>query len=160
MKLISHLLTILALIITTAPALAVEPSEMLQDPVLEARAREISEHLRCVVCQNQTIDGSNAPLAHDMRLLVRERLLAGDTNEEVLDYIVDRYGNFVLLRPPIAADTVALWVSPFIVLVLASFGLFAAARAKTAQRVATPLTDAERRTLAARMAKNPQRGGA
>lgn len=160
MKLISHLLTILALIITTAPALAVEPSEMLQDPVLEARAREISEHLRCVVCQNQTIDDSNAPLAHDMRLLVRERLLAGDTNEEVLDYIVDRYGNFVLLRPPIAADTVALWVSPFIVLVLASFGLFAAARTKTAQRVATPLTDAERRTLAARMAKNPQRGGA
>lgn len=160
MKLISHLLTILALIMTTAPALAVEPSEMLQDPVLEARAREISDHLRCVVCQNQTIDGSNAPLAHDMRLLVRERLLAGDTDEEVLDYIVDRYGNFVLLRPPIAADTVALWVSPFIVLALASFGLFAAARAKTSQRVATPLTDAERRTLAARIAKDPQRGGA
>jgi cytochrome c-type biogenesis protein CcmH len=159
MKVISHLLTIFALIITTAPALAVEPAEMLRDPVLEARAREISEHLRCVVCQNQTIDGSNAPLAHDMRLLVRERLLAGDTNEEVLDYIVDRYGNFVLLRPPIEADTIALWVSPFIVLALASLGLFAAARAKTSQRATAPLTDDERRTLAARIAKNPQRGG-
>lgn len=160
MKFISHLLAIFALLLATTPAFAVEPAEMLQDPVLEARARDISEHLRCVVCQNQTIDGSNAPLAHDMRLLVRERLLAGDTNEEVLDYVVDRYGNFVLLRPPIEADTIALWVSPFIVLALASFGLFAAARAKNYQHAAAPLTDDERKTLAARMTKNPQRGGA
>lgn len=160
MKFVSHLLAILALIVATAPALAVEPSEMLQDPALEARARDISEHLRCVVCQNQTIDGSNAPLAHDMRLLVRERLLAGDTDAEVLDYVVDRYGNFVLLRPPVEADTIALWVSPFLVLAVTSLGLFAAARAKTSQRVAAPLTDDERRTLAARIAKNPQGGGA
>lgn len=160
MKVISQILAIFAFIVATSPAMAVEPSEMLQDSALEARARGISEHLRCVVCQNQSIDGSNAPLAHDMRLLVRERLLAGDTDQEVLDYIVDRYGNFVLLRPPIEADTIALWASPFVVLGLASFGLFAAARAKASQRVATPLTNDERRTLAARIAKRPQRGGA
>ncbi|MEQ1488919.1 MAG: cytochrome c-type biogenesis protein [Terricaulis sp.] len=161
MKVLSKLIAILALALLTFPALAVEPSEMLQDPALESRAREISEQLRCVVCQNQTIDDSNAPLAHDMRLLVRERLLAGDTNQEVLDYVVDRYGNFVLLRPPIEADTVALWVSPFVVLALAAFGLFAAARNPGA-KTAHPLSDEERRRLAARVsggANGPQNGG-
>lgn len=163
MKTIPQFLTIIVLALVAVPALAVEPSEMLQDPVLEARAREISDELRCVVCQNQTIDDSNAPLAHDMRLLVRERLLAGDSNEEVLDYVVDRYGNFVLLRPPLEIDTVALWLSPFIVLALTGFGLFAATRANSSRQTTAPLTDEERGRLAARVAmgaKRSQGGGA
>lgn len=157
MRIFSQFLTIIALAMITLPALAVEPSEMLRDPDLEARARDISEQLRCVVCQNQTIDDSNAPLAHDMRLLVRERLLAGDTDQEVLDYLVERYGNFVLLRPPIEIDTVALWISPFVVLVLAGFGLFAAARTSGSRQTAVPLTDEERRSLAARVARGVKR---
>ncbi len=90
---------------------AVLPSEMLDDPVLEERAREISKNLRCLVCQNQNIDESDAPLAADLRILVRERLVAGDSNEEVLDYIVARYGEFVLLNPRIGLHTILLWIS-------------------------------------------------
>lgn len=93
-------------------AVAVLPGEMLADAVLEARAREISQGLRCLVCQNQSIDDSDAPLARDLRLLVRERLTAGDTDEQAVDYIVARYGTFVLLRPPLQTDTVLLWIGP------------------------------------------------
>lgn len=134
-----------------APAFAVEPGEMLPDPALEQRAQDISKHLRCVVCQNQTIDNSDAPLAHDMRLLVRERLLAGDNNEEVIDYIVARYGNFVLLRPPLQANTLALWIAPFAVLTLALVGLFMQMRGRTATRIA-PLSEEERARLQLRLA--------
>jgi cytochrome c-type biogenesis protein CcmH len=96
-----------------APAArAVEPSERLADPVLEARARAISQELRCLVCQNESIDESNAPLAHDLRLLVRKRLTAGDSDRQVLDYIVARYGIFVLLDPPFAPVTWLLWLGP------------------------------------------------
>jgi len=91
---------------------AVEPSEMLADPVLEARARSLSKELRCMVCQNQSIDDSEAPLAHDLRVLVRERLKAGDTDSQVIDFLVARYGEFVLLRPPLAWHTAALWGLP------------------------------------------------
>jgi cytochrome c-type biogenesis protein CcmH len=91
---------------------AVEPSEMLDDPVLEQRAREISKGLRCLVCQNQSIDDSNAGLARDLRILVRERLTAGDSDQEVIDYIVFRYGDFVLLKPPFKIATLALWLGP------------------------------------------------
>lgn len=91
---------------------AVEPGEMLADPALEARAREIGRELRCLVCQNQSIDDSDADLARDLRMLVRERLAAGDTNRQVVDYIVSRYGDFVLLRPPIKPMTWALWFGP------------------------------------------------
>ena len=122
----------LTLLTASAPSGAVEPDEMLADPVLEARAQEISQHLRCVVCQNQTIDDSNADLAHDMRLLVRERLTAGDSNQEVVDYVVARYGNFVLLRPPFQPDTWALWIAPFAVLTLAVGGLLLRRRAAPA----------------------------
>ncbi len=105
-----------ALILFPLWALAYEPGEELDDPALEARAREISSELRCMVCQNQSIDQSSAPLARDLRLLVRDRLKAGDTNEEVLDFVVDRYGEFVLLRPRMAPHTWLLWFGPLLML--------------------------------------------
>lgn len=99
------------------PAYAVEPGEMLADPALEARAREISSEIRCLVCQNQSIDESNATLAHDLRVLIRDRLTAGDTDEEVIDFLVARYGEFVLLRPRLQAGTLLLWGMPILLLV-------------------------------------------
>jgi cytochrome c-type biogenesis protein CcmH len=105
-----------AAIILTSPAMAVEPDEILADPALETRARQISEGLRCLVCQNQSIDDSNAPLARDLRLLVRERLEAGDSDSQVMRFIEDRYGEFVLLRPPFDARTLLLWLTPLLVL--------------------------------------------
>lgn len=98
-------------------ATAVEPDEMLDDPVLEERARDISQHLRCVVCKNQNIDESTAPLARDLRILIRERLKQGDSNEEVIGFVVDRYGDFVLLTPPIKTETLPLWLAPAILLI-------------------------------------------
>ena len=97
---------------------AVEPDEILSDPALEQRAREVSKQLRCVVCQNQSIDDSNADLARDMRLLVRDRMIAGDSNQDVLDYMVNRYGDYVLLEPPLKASTALLWYGPFILIIL------------------------------------------
>lgn len=113
---------VLALFLGLAGAFAVEPEEMLEDPVLEERAREISQNLRCVVCQNQSIDDSSAPLARDLRLIIREHLVAGDSNEEVIAFVVDRYGDFVLLRPPLQGDTYFLWFGPLIIF-LAGGGL-------------------------------------
>jgi cytochrome c-type biogenesis protein CcmH len=98
------------------------PDEMLGDPALEARARAISQKLRCLVCQNQSIDDSDAPLAHDLRVLVRERLMAGDDDTQAIGFLVARYGNFVLLKPPLQADTIALWFGPLLFLVLAAWG--------------------------------------
>ena len=109
----------MAALIAIPNAFAVMPDEVLKDPVLETRAREISQDLRCLVCQNQSIDDSNASLAKDLRVIVRERLTAGDTNEQVFDYLVSRYGNYVLLNPPLQADTFLLWASPFFMLVVA-----------------------------------------
>jgi cytochrome c-type biogenesis protein CcmH len=103
---------LLLIAVGAAAAWAVEPSERLADPALEARARTISQELRCLVCQNQSIDESNADLAHDLRVLVRKRLLAGDSDQQVLDYIVARYGVFVLLDPPFAPVTWLLWLAP------------------------------------------------
>jgi cytochrome c-type biogenesis protein CcmH len=101
-----------------SPALAVNPNEVLADPVLETRARALSAELRCMVCQNQSIDDSNADLAKDLRLLVRERLKAGDSDAEVIDYLVSRYGEFVLLKPRLSAHTILLWGMPvFLVLI-------------------------------------------
>jgi cytochrome c-type biogenesis protein CcmH len=101
-------------------AVAVQPDEVLTDPALETRARRISAGLRCLVCQNQSIDDSNAPLARDLRLVVRERIKSGDTDEAVVAYVVDRYGEFVLLRPPLNAGTLVLWLAPAFLLVAAS----------------------------------------
>jgi cytochrome c-type biogenesis protein CcmH len=112
-------LTALFLFALAFAAQAVMPDEMLKDPVLESRAREISQNLRCLVCQNQSIDDSNAPLAKDLRVIVRERLTAGDSNEQVVGYVVQRYGNYVLLKPPFQGDTALLWLLPFILMVLA-----------------------------------------
>lgn len=114
---------LMALALLAAPALAVEPSEMLPDPALEARAREISQDLRCMVCQNQSIDDSNAGLARDLRVLVRERLVAGDSNPQVVAYVSNRYGDYVLLRPPFKASTYLLWLAPLIVLALGAVGV-------------------------------------
>jgi cytochrome c-type biogenesis protein CcmH len=102
---------ILALCVIAAPAWAVQPDEILDDPALEERAREISAGLRCLVCRNESIDDSNAELARDLRLLVRERLVVGDTNEETVDYIVDRYGEYVLLKPTLGGANLLLWLA-------------------------------------------------
>jgi cytochrome c-type biogenesis protein CcmH len=109
---ISLLAAFALLLLCSGPLLAVEAKEMLANPALEARARNLSKELRCMVCQNQSIDDSEAPLAHDLRVLVRERLTAGDTDSQVLNFLVARYGEFVLLRPPLAWHTAALWGLP------------------------------------------------
>src|ERR1700741_2534203 len=105
----------LAALACAAPARAGQPEEMLRDPALEARARTLSQQLRCMVCQNQSIDDSDAPLARDLRILVRERLQAGDSDAQVIDFLVARYGEFVLLRPRLSAHTALLWVMPIAV---------------------------------------------
>ncbi len=102
------------------PALAVLPDEVLKDPALEARARLLSQDLRCLVCQNQSIDDSAAPLARDLRIIVRERLMKGETNEQVVGYLVARYGNYVLLKPPLQSDTLFLWIGPGLILLMSA----------------------------------------
>ena len=134
-------------------AWAVEPSERLENPALETRARDVSKALRCVVCQNETIDDSSAELAHDMRLLVRARIAAGDTNEQVLAYMVQRYGDFVLLKPRITAETLLLWFGPFALLLIG--GVMAARRLRRpAPSAPTTLSDEEARELRAITAKD------
>lgn len=127
MKLL-RLLILCAVLFGTHAALAVEPDEVLADPTLEARARSISREVRCMVCQNQSIDDSAAPLAHDLRVLVRERLKAGDNNQQVLDFLVARYGEFVLLKPPFEWRTALLWLTPFAVLIVGAITLVAATK--------------------------------
>lgn len=109
---------LLVALFVALPVAAVQPDEILPDPALEERARDISAGLRCIVCRNESIDESNAELARDLRLLVRERLVAGDTDEEVVSYVVDRYGEFVLLRPPMSGSTIALWLAAPVLLLL------------------------------------------
>lgn len=112
-------------IMLAAPTLAVLPDEMLRDPRLEARARVISQQLRCVVCQNQTIDDSDAPLARDLRLLVRERLTRGDSDHQAIEYLVARYGNYVLLKPPFERATLLLWLGPAAFVLIGGIGVVA-----------------------------------
>jgi len=140
---------LLALLLAAMPALAVEPSEMLPDPALEARARTIGQALRCVVCQNQSIDDSAAEVARDMRRAVRERLAAGDSDDQVFAYMVQRYGDYVLLKPPFKPGTLVLWLgAPFVLLVAGGALLLAARRRRRAPVVAPPpLSDEERRRL-------------
>jgi cytochrome c-type biogenesis protein CcmH len=114
--LLATLVVALAMALSGGAARAVLPDEVLDDPALEARARELSTHLRCLVCQNQSIDDSNAELARDLRILVRERLTAGDTNDEVIDFVVSRYGEFVLLKPRMNLRNLALWATPLVVI--------------------------------------------
>ena len=135
-------------LLAAVPAHAVEPDEVLQDPALEARAREISEGLRCLVCQNQSIDDSGAPLAKDLRLLVRERLKAGESNQQIVDFIVARYGEFVLLRPRFEMHTLVLWLATpaaFLAALLIVALAFRRRRAEAQNPV--PLSIAEKRRL-------------
>lgn len=135
------LLAVLAMVLWHGPAAAVEPGEGLANPALEARARALSTELRCMVCQNQSIDLSDAELARDLRVLVRERLVAGDSDEEVLDYIVSRYGEFVLLKPSFSLRNALLWGTPVLLLVAGAGILFYSQRRR--RSVASALTEEE-----------------
>jgi len=149
-------LMMLALSAAFVPAaLAVEPGEVLKDPALEKRARDISKRLRCLVCQNQSIDDSDAGLARDLRVLVRERLTAGDSDEKVVAFVVARYGDFVLLRPPVKPATFVLWFGPLLILLLAGAGVFVFLRRRrpeSAGIAARPLDAAEKKRLDALLA--------
>ena len=141
------LLALIFLLAFTGLAAAVEPGEALDDPKLEARARELSLELRCLVCRNQSIDDSHANLARDLRLLVRERLKAGDSDAQVRDYLVSRYGEFILLKPPLRMGTLILWLSPFAVLALGGAAIFAISRRRNRAEAVAGLSDEEKARL-------------
>jgi cytochrome c-type biogenesis protein CcmH len=142
----------MAIVALAGPARAVLPSEQLKDPALEARARAIGAQLRCLVCQNQSIDDSDAPLAGDIRVILRERLVAGDTDRQAMDFIVARYGHFVLLNPPIEPQTLLLWFGPALILLIGGAWVVAVARARApGGEAATALTDQERAALSQRL---------
>ncbi|MGI6245262.1 MAG: cytochrome c-type biogenesis protein [Pseudochelatococcus sp.] len=138
---------LLCLLLTGTPARAVQPDEVLPDAALEQRARDISAELRCLVCQNESIDDSDAPLARDLRLLVRERLVAGDGDREVTDFIVARYGEFVLLRPVFGLHTALLWLGPVIVLAFGAVALVRGARRRRQEAGTPALTPEEKARL-------------
>ena len=141
-------LLLLLLLFVSAGALAVEPNERLADPALEARARALSKGLRCLVCQNESIDDSNATLAHDLRLLLRERIAAGDSDQQVQQFLVSRYGDFVLLRPPVEKATYLLWFGPPILLALGATGAALYLRRRQGSAAPPPLSAAEEHRLA------------
>ena len=134
---------LLLALLTPLPAFAVNPDEILSDPVLEERARNLSAQLRCMVCQNQSIDDSNAELARDLRVLVRERLVDGDTDRQVLDYVVSRYGEFVLLKPRVSAKTVLLWAAPIVLLLIGLAAVLVFIRTRPSQQAVPALTAEE-----------------
>lgn len=136
-------------LLSAHPAVAVQPDEILKDPALESRARALSRELRCMVCQNQSIDDSDAPLARDLRLLVRERLTSGDNDSQVVDFLVARYGEFVLLKPRLAWHNAILWLTPVVALVAGGIAMLMAIRRRRANPLATPALSAdEERRLA------------
>ncbi len=137
----------LALLLLLTPAHAVQPDEQLKDPALEARARALSAGLRCLVCQNESIDDSNAPLARDLRLLVRERIVAGETDDQIRAFLVARYGEFVLLRPPLSWRTALLYGAPFAALALGGLLVWRLSRRRAAV-AASGLTEEEKARLA------------
>lgn len=141
-----RLLAILAFLAAAAPALALTPDERLKDPALEQRARAISAELRCLVCQNQSIDDSEADLAKDLRTLVRDQLMKGKSDAEILDFVVERYGQFVLLKPQFTSETVLLWGTPFAALLIGAAALLLR-RKRTASVPEAPLTEAEKQAL-------------
>ncbi len=148
----------LAVLVMAGDGRAVEPGEKLASPALEARAREVSKELRCLVCQNQSIDDSDAELAHDLRLVVRERIVAGDSDGEVLDYVVSRYGDFVLLRPPFKTSTYALWLGPAVIFLIGAIAIAVFYRRRAGAAAADPvsLSDTERRRLAGLLENEPK----
>ena len=144
------LIALLVALVAPTAALAVEPDEILKNPQLEARARQLSEELRCMVCQNQSIDDSAAPLARDLRLLVRERLTAGDSDQQVLNYLVARYGEFVLLKPRFELQNLLLWGLPPFALLAGMIALFVTARRRRTVNLQVPaLSAAEQQRVAA-----------
>lgn len=147
MKILSFVALMLATCLTLAPAFAVTPAEKLADPALEARARVITGELRCLVCQNQSIDDSDASLAKDLRVLVREKLKEGLSDAQVKDYVHDRYGDFVLLRPPFKMGTLLLWAAPALALIAGAFAVWTAARKRKAPAGPATLTAEEREKL-------------
>jgi cytochrome c-type biogenesis protein CcmH len=147
-------------LVAAGPVSAVQPGEILPDAAMEQRARAISSELRCLVCQNQSIDDSDAPLAKDLRVLVRERLVAGDSDRAVRDFVVARYGNFVLLRPPLNAHTLLLWGAPFAILLCALVFLWRRARGRTVEASASkPLSSEEQARLAALVGPDDRSSG-
>jgi len=148
---------VVAVILTlcVSPAFAVRPDEMLADPALEVRARQVGEELRCLVCRNQSIEDSEADLAHDLRVLVRDRIKAGDSNDQAIAFVHARYGDFVLLRPPFQADTLLLWGGPLIVLFAGAFAAWRFYRGRAALPATAPLSDEERRRLDAVLTEGP-----
>lgn len=140
-------ITLLLVLVWAVPALALTPDELLKDPVLEARARSLSAELRCLVCQNQSIDDSDAPLAKDLRTLIRQRLTQGDSDQQVMDFVVSRYGDFVLLKPRFTLKTLLLWATPFVVLLVAALVMLLRARPAVLTTPERPLTDEERQAL-------------
>lgn len=144
---IRRLVFVLFLMISAWPAFAVNPDEVLADPALEARARALSAQLRCMVCQNQSIDDSNAELAKDLRLLVRERITNGDSDAAVIDYVVSRYGEFVLLKPRFEAKTLILWGAPVILLLAGAVVMLTAVRRRTGKVTGTKLSAEEQARL-------------
>jgi cytochrome c-type biogenesis protein CcmH len=155
-KLLAALLIVGSTVVAAPLAYAVQPDEVMADPAKEARARELSRELRCMVCQNQSIDDSDATLAKDLRLLVRERIAAGDSNKQVIDYLVSRYGEFVLLKPRFETHTLLLWLLPPLVLVAGGLGLWLHIRrrtASTALETAQPLSAEEKARLQRLMAE-------
>lgn len=146
------------LMLLSLPAFAVQPDEVLPDPALEARARELSKELRCMVCQNQSIDDSDAPLARDLRLLVRERLKAGDSDRQVRDFLVARYGEFVLMRPVFSWRNALLWGAPVVVLLLGAALVWISMRRRREAAAAPPLTPEEERRVARLLGENRPKG--
>ena len=137
---------------------AVEPDEILSDPALEARARSLSTELRCMVCQNQSIDDSDAPLARDLRILLRERLSAGESDADVIDFLVDRYGEFILLKPRFGMNTALLWLVPPTVLVIGGLVAILLFRRRRPLGEARPLDEAEKRMLESILSTDKQPG--
>ncbi len=143
----ARLLAIAFLALAPLPAFAVNPDEVLADPAMETRARTLSAELRCMVCQNQSIDDSNAELAKDLRLLVRERIKDGDSDEQVLNYIVSRYGEFVLLKPRFSIRTVLLWGAPVVLILAGGISMLVFARRRVGKPTGSRLTDDEQAKL-------------
>ena len=151
-----RLLLAFVLMLLAAPAFAVNPDEVLADPALEARARALSAELRCMVCQNQSIDDSNADLAKDLRLLVRERITDGDSDDQVLNYIVSRYGEFVLLKPRFNIKTVLLWGAPVLLVLAGGLSLLLFARRRAGKPTGSKLTADEQAKLAELLNPTPR----
>ncbi len=147
-RLAASALTVLVLIAAPLPAYAVNPDEVIPDLAMESRARTLSSQLRCMVCQNQSIDDSNAELAKDLRLLVRERIKDGDSDEQVLNYVVSRYGEFVLLKPRFGVRTVMLWGAPVVLILSGVISLILAAVRRRSAQESARLTSEEERKLA------------